>query len=461
MDLAFHSVRHRGRAVNAAGCALPAGQELQLLNRFRALIADPLLGAAVILLAVFGVVMVYSAGVVEVAADPAIGAWRRQLLWLAISLVTSVVVLVTIPVRWLERLALPAYVIAVAMLAAVLVIGTGYGPAASTQRWLHFGPVLVQPAQFANLAAVLLLARMIGRWRSAPSSVLMLWKPIIVVAVPSLLVMMQPDLGTALVFGAVLLAALYWGGTPVGIMFMLISPFLGLLLAFEPWMFSAYMMLMILFVFFYRVPLRDKVVVLAANLAAGTVALPLWESLAPYQQNRIIVFMDPTIDPRGAGYQLIQSQVAIGSGGLTGQGLLAGSQKRFAFLPEQHTDFIFSVIGEELGLIGGIAVMLTFALVLWRLIRIAERSSDPFAGVLVFGIFAAWLTHVVVNIGMTLGVMPITGIPLPFLSYGGSFLVVTFLAAAIAQRAASEQTESIEPAPRRARRIIATADAHI
>jgi rod shape determining protein RodA len=396
------------------------------------------------------VLMVYSAGVLEVPADAAIGAWRRQLLWLGISLASAAFVLLAVPMRWLDRLALPAYLLAVGMLAAVLVIGTGYGPAAATQRWLQLGPVLVQPAQFANLAAVLLLARMIGRWRSKPTSVLQLWKPIAVVAVPSGLVMMQPDLGTALVFGAVLLAALFWGGTPTGIIFMLVSPVIGLLIAFEPWLWSVYMLGIIALVYFYRVPLRDKAVVLAANVAAGTIALPLWESLAPYQQNRIIVFLDPTIDPRGAGYQLIQSQIAIGSGGVTGQGLLEGSQKRFAFLPEQHTDFIFSVIGEELGFLGGISVVLAFGLVLWRLIRIAERCADPFAGLLVFGIFSAWATHVTVNIGMTLGVMPITGIPLPFLSYGGSFLVVTFIAAAIAQRVASEQSaDPRSPAHRR------------
>lgn len=428
-----------------------------MLKRVRSLTADPVLAVLVLLMSVFGVLMVYSAGVLEVPRDAAIGAWRRQLMWLGISIFAALFVLLLVPVRWLNRLAVPAYAVAVGMLAAVLVIGTGYGPAAATQRWLHVGPILVQPAQFANLAAVLLLARMIGSWRSPPETVLELWKPIAVVAVPSMLVMMQPDLGTALVFGAVLLAALYWGGTPLGILFMLLSPILGLLLAFIPWLWSIYMLGIIGLVYVYRIPLRDKVVVLAANVAAGTVAIPMWESLAPYQQNRIIVFMDPSIDPRGAGYQLIQSQVAIGSGQWFGQGFLEGAQKRFAFLPEQHTDFIFSVIGEELGFIGGMGVVLCFALILWRLVRIAERSSDPFAGIVVFGIFSAWTTHMVVNIGMTLGVMPITGIPLPFLSYGGSFLVVTFVAVAIALRIAAEHRSRPELPGERFKRIARSA----
>jgi rod shape determining protein RodA len=428
-----------------------------VLKRLKFLVADPILAALVLLMSVFGVLMVYSAGVLEVPRDAAIGAWRRQLMWLGISLFAALFVLLMVPIRWLNRLAVPAYAVAVGMLAAVLVIGTGHGPAASTQRWLQFGPVLIQPAQFANLAAVLLLAKMIGSWRAPPATVLELWKPIAVVAVPSMLVMMQPDLGTALVFGAVLLAALFWGGTPLGILFMLLSPVIGLLLAFLPVVWSIYMLGIIVLVWRYRIPLRDKAVVLVANIAAGTVAMPVWESLAPYQQNRIIVFMDPTIDPRGAGYQLIQSQVAIGSGQWFGQGFLEGAQKRFAFLPEQHTDFIFSVVGEELGFVGGMAVVVCFALILWRLIRIAERSDDPFAGIAVFGIFSAWATHMLVNIGMTLGVMPITGIPLPFLSYGGSFLVVTFIAVAIALRIAAEHRTKPELPGRRLKRIARSA----
>jgi rod shape determining protein RodA len=390
-------------------------------------------------MSVFGVIMVYSAGVLDVPRDAAIGAWRRQMMWLGISVGLAAVLLMIMPVRWLEWLALPAYVLGVGMLVAVLFIGVGHGPAAQTQRWLSFGPLLLQPAQFANIAAVLMLARVIGKWRSPPDSIFELWKPIALVAVPAMLVMMQPDLGTALVFGAVLLAAMYWGGTPGGIMFMLLSPILALLLAFQPWMFSVYMLALTGFLFFYRPQLRDAVVVFAANLAAGTIAMPLWESMAPYQRNRLIVFLDPSIDPRGAGYHLIQSQIAIGSGGVVGKGWLEGTQKRLAFLPEQHTDFIFSVIGEELGYLGGILVIIGFALILLRLVRIAERSVDPFAGILAFGIFGVWGTHIVVNIGMTIGVMPITGIPLPFLSYGGSFLVVTFMALAFAQRIAAEQ----------------------
>jgi rod shape determining protein RodA len=410
-----------------------------VLTRLRAAVGDPVLVLLVVGLSLFGIAMVYSAGAMDVPRAGVTNAWERQIVWFGVALLAALAVMVIMPIRWLEWLAVPAYVAAIAMLVAVLFVGTGHGPAAATQRWLQIGPLLLQPAQFANLAAVLMLARVIGRWRSPPDSIFQLWKPILLVAIPSLLVMMQPDLGTALVFGAVLLAAMYWGGTPAGIMFMLVSPVIGLLVAFEPWLFSVYMVALIAFLWFYRARLRDAATVLAANLLAGMVAMPMWESMAPYQRNRIIVFLDPMIDPRGAGYQLIQSQIAIGSGGLTGKGFLEGTQKRLAFLPEQHTDFIFSVIGEELGYLGALAVVIIFGLIFWRLVRIAERCADPFAGILAFGIFGVWATHVLVNIGMTVGVMPITGIPLPFLSYGGSFLIATYLALAFAQRVAAEQ----------------------
>jgi rod shape determining protein RodA len=409
-----------------------------VVNRLRAIVGDPQLALLVLAMSVFGVAMVYSAGAMDVPRPVIESAWQRQIVWLVVSLIAALVAMLVVPVRWLEWLAFPGYLAAVGMLIAVLFIGTGHGPAAATQRWLQIGPMLLQPSQFANLAGVLMLARVIGRWRSPPDSIFQLWKPIVIVAIPSMLVMMQPDLGTALVFGAVLLAAMYWGGTPVGIMFMLVSPVFGLLVAFEPWLFSVYMVILLAFLFFYRAKLWDAITVVAANLVAGTIAMPLWESMAPYQRNRIIIFMDPMIDPRGAGYQLIQSQIAIGSGGATGKGFLEGTQKRLAFLPEQHTDFIFSVIGEELGLIGTMAVVIGFGLILWRLVRIAERCVDPFAGIVAFGIFGIWATHMLVNIGMTVGVMPITGIPLPFLSYGGSFLIATFLALAFAQRVAAE-----------------------
>lgn len=411
---------------------------MSLARRFRSIFGDPPLLLLVLLLALFGVAMIFSSGRVDQPDAGLAGLWRRQLVFLAISIVALVVV-VRVQLRWLEWIAPVAYAAGVTALVATLFIGTGAGTAAGTKSWIDLGFTRVQPAQFANLATILLLGRVLGAWREPPRSLLALWKPIAIVGFPMLLVMAQPDLGTAMVFGGIMLATLFWAGTSPALIFLLISPLVALFLSFRSGWFAVYMVLLLAFLYLYRLELRESALVTMANLAAGTVALPLWNSLQPYQRNRFVVFLDPYIDPRGAGYHHIQSQIAIGSGGVFGKGYTMGSQKRLAFLPEQHTDFIFAVIGEELGFLGAALAVLAFAAVLWRLARVAERAPDPFAGIVVFGIFGAWLTHILVNIGMTVGVMPITGIPLPFLSYGGSFLLATFIALAIAERVAAEQ----------------------
>ncbi len=415
---------------------------MKLSERIRAIVGDPILVLTVLLMSLFGVAMVYSAGQLDIPNPTVAGFWKRQLVWMAIALVAFLMV-ARIQVRWFEWAAAPLYVLGVAMLAATLVIGTGHGTAAGTKSWLPLGPLAFQPSQFAELATILMLGKVMGAWREAPRTIWRLWAPIAIVGVPMLMVLAQPDLGTAMVFGALLIATMYWGGTPLGVLFMLVSPLIALLLSFSVWMFSVYMLILILFVLLYRAQMSEAVTVIGANLLAGTIAVPLWNHLAEYQKNRLLVFLNPQLDPKGAGYQLIQSQVAIGSGGWFGKGFLHGTQKRLAFLPEQHTDFIFSVIGEELGFIGTLIVILGFAVILWRLVKIAERAPDPFGGIIAFGIFGAWSAHVLVNIGMTIGLMPITGIPLPFLSYGGSFLLATYLAMGLAERVSAEQGRAV------------------
>jgi rod shape determining protein RodA len=182
----------------------------------------------------------------------------------------------------------------------------------------------------------------------------------------------------------------------------------------------------------------EGVAVVLANVATGVVAPLLWARLNPYQQRRLLVFLDPSSDPRASGYHLIQSQVAIGSGGMFGKGFTEGTQKRLAFLPEQHTDFIYAVVGEELGFVGVAVVLGLFCVLLLRTVRIAARASSPFASLVAFGLTAAILSHILVNIGMTIGLMPITGIPLPFFSYGGSFMLSMWLAMGILVLVSSE-----------------------
>ena len=406
---------------------------------FRRWAGDSQLAIGLILLTLFGVAMIYSAGELNDPSPVVEGAWLRQLVWFVIAIAGFSAVR-TVKPRWLEWVAVPGYVLAIVLLAATLVVGTGFGAAAGVKSFLQVGPLRFQPAEVAKIATILALARLLGSTESATRSLRDIVAPAALVALPLGLVVLQPDLGSALAFVGILFATLFWAGTPVWMLALLASPGLGLILTFDTRLWSVYMIAAVglLYALRFRLYLVESVAVVLANLAAGTIALPLWSSLADYQKNRILVFLDPSVDPRGAGYQLIQSKVAIGSGGVFGKGYTLGSQKRLDFLPEQHTDFIFSVIGEELGFVGTMFALLAFAFVLHRLVRMAEDAPDPFAGLVIFGIFGTWLVHIFVNVGMTVGVVPITGIPLPFVSYGGSFLLMSWLAAGVATTAMEE-----------------------
>jgi rod shape determining protein RodA len=383
--------------------------------------------------------MIYSAGVVHIPNDVTQNAWIRQGTWFILA-VTAFIVVVQVPVRWIEWVALPSYTLSILLLVSTLVVGTGVGTAAGVKSWIQIGSFSFQPSEIAKIATILFLARFLSQRKDPLNSIQDLLLPALLVGLPLALVMLQPDLGTAIAFGGILFAMFFWAGTPVILLLLIASPVLGLMLSYDTIIWSGYMVALVgfLYLFRYRLLLFESVGVVLANLAAGTVAQLLWSRLAIYQQNRILVFLDPEVDPRGAGYQLIQSKVAVGSGGVMGQGFTLGSQKRYDFLPEQHTDFIFSVVGEELGFIGTALGILAFSFILGRLVHMAARTPDPFAGLVVLGIFGAWLAHIFVNIGMTVGVVPITGIPLPFVSYGGTFLLMCWISLAIAVRVAHE-----------------------
>jgi rod shape determining protein RodA len=400
-------------------------------------LGDPLLFFLVIGLSLLGIAKVYSAGVLDVPSTLVSGLWRMQVLWFALSLLLIPLVL-RIPTEVIRLGAIPLYVVAMLLLVLTPIVGTGVGTAEGVPRWIVLGPVRIHTAEFAKLPVILMLATVLSRIREPTYSLWDLWKPVAIVMLPIALVMLQPDIGTAIVFAFILLACLYWAMIPLRTMLMLVSPAVALILAFSVWAWGIWFIFLGVMMFVWRPQISQAFAVMLANVVAGTIANPLWESLATYQRNRILVFLDPHIDPRGAGYNLIQSRVAIGSGGLTGKGFLEGTQKRLGFLPEQHTDFIFSVLGEEWGFIGVAAVILIFGVILWRLVSIADRTSDVFASMIPFGLAASWFVHVLINTGMTVGIMPITGIPLPFLSYGGSFLMVNLVGMALVQRIASE-----------------------
>ena len=389
----------------------------------------PLVALALALTAL-GVAMVYSAGQTDVPSFVT-GLWRTQLMWGALG-VGAMLGMSRLSVRALEWASLPLYLGATFLLMLLLVVGTGAGTAASTKSWLAIGGVRIgQPSELAKIATVLMMARVLSAQRVAATTLFGLWRPALIVGIPWLLVMAQPDLGTALAFIGVFFAMLYWSGVQWPLLLMAASPGVSLVLAFSTGVWGAWFLLLLALVAWKRPAWLESSVLIAANVVMGVFAPILWDKLNPYQQRRLLVFLDPSADPRNSGYHLIQSQVAIGSGGFFGKGFTDGSQKRLAFLPAQHTDFIYAVVGEEFGFLGVALVLTLFAVFLLRTIRIAGRASSPFASLAAFGITAALLTHILVNVGMTVGIMPITGIPLPFFSYGGSFMLSCWLSVGI------------------------------
>ncbi len=388
---------------------------------------------AVGLLLCYGVAVLYSAGQTDVATS-ASGVWEKQLVWIGLAFIAGTVAYSISP-RVLEWAAPPLYLFGLFLLLLTLVIGTGAGTAAGTKSWIAIGGVRIgQPVELAKLATILMLARWLAARREAPQTLRELIPACLIAGVPFLLVLKQPDLGSAIVFAGILFAMLFWAGTRPWLLFLLASPVLSLLLAFTEWTWGLWFVFLVYLLYRWRPYLWEGLTVLAANVVMGFIAIPIWRSLAPYQQNRLLTFLNPTLDPQGANYQAIQSKVAIGSGGWFGTGWLEGPQKRLVFLPAQHTDFVFSVVGEELGFVGVLVALGLFLYLLSRLVRVARRATDPFSSLVVFGVVGLILTHVFENVGMTVSLMPITGIPLPFFSYGGSFLLACSLAIGLVMR---------------------------
>lgn len=400
--------------------------------------ADYPLVIIALLLSAYGIAIVYSAGQTDVIQPAVASAYERQLGWFVVSLV-SAWVLSRASVRLIEWVSWPGYILACLLLLITLVFGSGAGTAASMKGWLTIGGVrLGQPAELAKVAVVLMLAKVLAVNRDAPKSLLELWRPGLVILVPWLLVMAQPDLGTGMVFVGIFFAMLFWSGVSGPLLLLAASPAISLVLSYKTVAWGAWFLILIAVVLWYKPYVVEGVVLIVTNVAMGVLAPILWEKLAPHQKARLLVFLDPSEDPKASGYHVIQSKIAIGSGGWLGKGFTLGTQKRGSFLPEQHTDFIFAVVGEEMGFIGVSVALALFLLLFLRVIRVASRANDSFSSLVAFGLLGSWLVHVIENVGMTLNLMPITGIPLPFFSYGGSFMLACWIAIGILVRISSE-----------------------
>ncbi|MGB3789360.1 MAG: rod shape-determining protein RodA [Phormidesmis sp.] len=325
----------------------------------------------------------------------------------------------------------------IASLLAVMAVGTeGLG----AQRWIPIFGFNVQPSEFAKLGAIITLAAAL-KDRDAPTLFGMI-RALAITAVPWALVFLQPDLGTSLVFGAITLGMLYWSGTNPGWLILMASPLVSAIvfhISVPFW--SGWVLLM--GVVAYRSlswSLYSAVAAIGINLMSGKLGEVLWGFLKDYQKDRLILFLDPDKDPLGGGYHLIQSRIAIGAGELWGRGLFHGTQTQLSFIPEQHTDFIFSAVGEELGFVGGMFLIFAFWLICLRLVLIAQNAKDNFGSLLAIGVLSMIVFQAVINISMTIGLAPITGIPLPWMSYGRSALLTNFIAIGLVESVANSRS---------------------
>ncbi len=350
--------------------------------------------------------------------------WYQHWISAAVGLVLALQV-ARLPLERLASFRWPIYGATIASLVAVRLVGTS---ALGAQRWISIGGFHVQPSEFAKLAAILLLAGVLSRYPVERPVDLV--RPIGLIALPWALVFIQPDLGTSLVFGAVLLVMLFWAGMPLSWLILLISPLVTAILAGAwPWLLLAWVPLIGLLA--WRSLPWPRLALAAVLAIQGLFALItpyLWlHGLKDYQRDRLVLFLDPSKDPLGGGYHLLQSKVGIGSGGLWGTGLMHGLLTKLQFIPEQHTDFIFSAVGEELGFVGSLLIVAAFTLLAWRLLQIAAHARTDAESLLVVGTAAMLLFQVVINISMTIGLGPVTGIPLPWVSYGRSAMLVNFI----------------------------------
>ena len=321
-------------------------------------------------------------------------------------------------------------------LSLIVVIAIGV-TANGAQSWLSIGSFNIQPSEFAKVGLIITLAALLHN--QPATNLLAVFRVLLFTAIPWVLVMLQPDLGTSLVFGAITLGMLYWANAKLGWIIIMLSPLASAFLynlLFPGWIIWAGIVGLIAW---FTLPWRffSTLLVVAGNFVAGSLGGLLWGLLKEYQKERLTLFLHPEKNPLGGGYQLIQSRIAIGSGELWGKGLYQGTQTQLNFIPEQHTDFIFSAVGEELGFIGSMGVLIVIWLICLRLVIIACRAKENFGSLIAIGVLSMIAFQTIINIGMTVGLAPITGIPLPWMSYGRSSLLTNFIALGLVESIAN------------------------
>ncbi len=395
-------------------------------DRIRAQPVDFSLLLCTAVLVSFGLAAIYSAcNGVGIMTN-----FHKQLIWLGISLLAMVVVMF-LPYRFFQDWAYTLYGLSLLALVAVLIIGRKVSGSLS---WFQVAGASIQPSEFAKLTTIMALARYLSHRETNIRSLKGFAIAIGIVLLPLALIMLQPDTGTALTYLTFIVPMIVLAGFEFYYVVILALPVAFALVGFIDLYILAFATgLMLLVLLSMRRQLWLSFASLGAGITAGIMTnLYAAKVLKPHQLKRIQTFLDPMLDPQGAGYNALQAKVAIGSGGLFGKGFLQGTQTQLRFIPAQWTDFIFCVIGEEFGFVGCAVVLLTFFILIARFLVLANSIKNKFTVLMLVGIASLFLGHVIINVGMTIGLMPVIGIPLPFLSYGGSSLFANFIAIGLA-----------------------------
>lgn len=377
----------------------------------------------VVLLSASGLLAIYS---IEAQHETSDGYFFRQSIWTVIG-IGLFLAAYFIPRKAIHNLAYLAYGLGIVLLFIPILMKSG----SSVSRWIMIGSIGIQPSEFMKILLLLALAKYFADHKRKLSTFKELMTPVAMTVGPTILVLAQPDLGTALVYLGMLIVIIFWAGIRPLYFFLLLAPFVSMLAAFQTVSFFIWMGLIIVVLYFNQLPFWTKILNFSINVGLGGITNLLWGLLKPYQQQRIISMIDSDSDPLGAGYQVSQSLTAFGSGGPLGKGFGQGTQTHLKFLPEQHTDFIMTVIGEEFGFVGVMIVLTLFYLLIAKLITQAYNSKFRFDSVILIGIATIYIFHIFVNLGMIVGIMPVTGIPLPFISYGGSFMITSMVLAGL------------------------------
>lgn len=378
---------------------------------------DFIMFAAVLALLTFGLLAIYSATVTHPTAS---GNFQKQLFFTGAGLVIFFSVYF-LPSQLLRLSALPIYSLSIVFLIAVLALGKVIS---GSKSWFSLGPFGFQPSEFAKIGLILFLAHWLADNKRDINSVKDIVIALALGLFPVILILMEPDMGTAIVFCFITLAMIFWAGISLFGLFVVLSPGIVTFASLfgTPSLIITLVFIIIALVIFKR-NLFTSATIFVINLASSFFFDYAVKFLQPHQQKRIASFLDPNADPLGSGYNALQAKVAIGSGGLAGKGFLQGNQTQLKFIPEQWTDFIYCVIGEEFGFIGSIFILTMFLIIFVRLLKLTSYEKDTFSSLTIIGILTLLLVHFGINVGMNVGLTPVIGLPLPFLSYGGSSLL--------------------------------------